>query len=259
MLTRPFVVAHRGFSARYRETSVEGWQAAVAAGADLIEADLRMTADAALVLCHDATLTRLAGRDVAVASATAAELAAIPAISPKTGAALDLATGPAVPALDSLLASVPADQGLLFDIKDETPAALARMVPALLAAGPARMTLGLHAPASVAQVRGLGWPGRILGFLRAEADEAAFWAAGGSVLRLWESAATPARVAAVTAAGHSLWVTTGEGQTGRKNGEFDATALRQLAAAGVTGFLVNDPEGAVRALSLAPSAGLRPQ
>ena len=45
----PLIIAHRGYSARYRENAPSSWQAAVAAGADLVEVDVRMTADGVLV------------------------------------------------------------------------------------------------------------------------------------------------------------------------------------------------------------------
>ena len=47
----PLIIAHRGYSARYRENAPSSWQAAVAAGVDLVEVDVRMTADGVLVCC----------------------------------------------------------------------------------------------------------------------------------------------------------------------------------------------------------------
>jgi glycerophosphoryl diester phosphodiesterase len=47
------VCAHRGASAHLPDNSIEAFQAAIDAGADAIEADLRRTADGRLVLEHD--------------------------------------------------------------------------------------------------------------------------------------------------------------------------------------------------------------
>lgn len=50
--------SHRGDSSRYPENSAEGIYSAVLLGADMIEIDIRLTADHVPVLMHDATLTR---------------------------------------------------------------------------------------------------------------------------------------------------------------------------------------------------------
>jgi glycerophosphoryl diester phosphodiesterase len=50
------VCAHRGASAHLPDNTIEAFQAAIDAGADAIEADLRRTADGRLVLEHDPLL-----------------------------------------------------------------------------------------------------------------------------------------------------------------------------------------------------------
>jgi glycerophosphoryl diester phosphodiesterase len=54
----PFVSAHRGFSAVSPENTLPALAAALAAGADIAEIDVRMTADHTLVLMHDADVAR---------------------------------------------------------------------------------------------------------------------------------------------------------------------------------------------------------
>ncbi len=39
------IIAHRGYSARFRENSPTAWREAAAAGADVVETDIRFTAD----------------------------------------------------------------------------------------------------------------------------------------------------------------------------------------------------------------------
>ena len=53
-----WVAAHRGFSEKYPENTMEAFRAAVELGVDQIETDVRITADGELVLHHDATLDR---------------------------------------------------------------------------------------------------------------------------------------------------------------------------------------------------------
>lgn len=71
------VLGHRGFSDGGVENTISGLDAALAAGADLVEMDVMQTADGKLVAMHDANLTRLAGQDVNVAELTLAEITKI--------------------------------------------------------------------------------------------------------------------------------------------------------------------------------------
>jgi glycerophosphoryl diester phosphodiesterase len=50
---RPIVVAHRGASADHPENTLVAFQGAVAAGADVVELDVRLTADNVAVILHD--------------------------------------------------------------------------------------------------------------------------------------------------------------------------------------------------------------
>lgn len=55
---RPLVIAHRGFSSIAPENTLQSFELALAAGADLVELDYRQTADGQLVVIHDADLDR---------------------------------------------------------------------------------------------------------------------------------------------------------------------------------------------------------
>ncbi len=50
---RPLIIGHRGFRARYPENTAAGVRAALAAGADGVEIDIRPTADGVWVAHHD--------------------------------------------------------------------------------------------------------------------------------------------------------------------------------------------------------------
>ena len=66
----PTVVAHRGFSAIAPENTLPAFLRAIDAGADMIELDVRLTADHRLVVIHDATLERTTNGRGAVAHQT---------------------------------------------------------------------------------------------------------------------------------------------------------------------------------------------
>ena len=53
------VCAHRGWSAKYPENSLEAFRAALELGADEIELDVRLTADGKLIVSHDDRLDRI--------------------------------------------------------------------------------------------------------------------------------------------------------------------------------------------------------
>ena len=60
--SEPRVVAHRGASAEIAEHTLAAYVAALDAGADGLECDVRLTADGHLVCVHDRTLRRVAGK-----------------------------------------------------------------------------------------------------------------------------------------------------------------------------------------------------
>jgi len=53
-----FVAAHRGWSSRYPENTMEAFRAAMDLGVDQVETDIRVTKDGELVLIHDANVDR---------------------------------------------------------------------------------------------------------------------------------------------------------------------------------------------------------
>ena len=54
----PAVVAHRGASSDHPENTLPSFQAAIEAGAQFVEADVRLTADGVPVILHDAEVSR---------------------------------------------------------------------------------------------------------------------------------------------------------------------------------------------------------
>jgi glycerophosphoryl diester phosphodiesterase len=103
------VIAHRGDPHRHRENTVPALLAGWELGADLVEIDVRRTADGHPVLLHDATLERLWGTPAAVAELTLAETHAI-----------------GLPSFDRVMAlSAAAGRGLMVDLPEADAAELA--------------------------------------------------------------------------------------------------------------------------------------
>ncbi len=74
----PFrAIAHRGDPVGCRENTLAGIRSAVEAGADLVEIDVKATADAEVVLLHDATLERLWQDPRTITAVSTADLAQI--------------------------------------------------------------------------------------------------------------------------------------------------------------------------------------
>jgi len=65
---RPIVIAHRGSSAEAPENTLSAFGLAVSSGADMIELDVRMTLDERLIVHHDRTLQRIAGKRTPVSA-----------------------------------------------------------------------------------------------------------------------------------------------------------------------------------------------
>jgi glycerophosphoryl diester phosphodiesterase len=113
-------VAHRGGAAQWPENSLTAFRNAIALGAQILELDVHLTADAEVAVIHDATLDRTTSATGPVAASTAADLARARLRGPD-GALTD----DHVPTLDEVLAlAVPAGVALLVEIK--TPGAAVR-------------------------------------------------------------------------------------------------------------------------------------
>lgn len=70
----PLLVGHRGWPAHYPENTLEGFVAAVSAGARWLECDVQLSADRVPFVCHDVSLRRTAGLDLDITATPAREL-----------------------------------------------------------------------------------------------------------------------------------------------------------------------------------------
>lgn len=109
----PLIVAHRGASYDAPENTLASIALGWAQAADLLEIDVRLTRDGAVVLLHDDTFARTGGHP---AAPQALDLAAIRRLDAGVWKAPHFA-GQRVPVLAEALAAVPADKGILIEIK----------------------------------------------------------------------------------------------------------------------------------------------
>lgn len=125
---RPLVIAHRGGARLAPENTLPAFDAALAAGADVLETDARATADGVVVLIHDHTVDRTTDGEGEVAALTYAELQALDAghgYSPDRGETFPRrGEGIRVPTLDAALAAFP-DALFAIELKPEDPAFVA--------------------------------------------------------------------------------------------------------------------------------------
>jgi glycerophosphoryl diester phosphodiesterase len=84
-VNNPLIVAHRGASTAERENTVAAFRSAARMGADMVELDVRQTADGRLIVHHDAHI-----EGVAIITMRADEL---PTYVPTLAAALDACAG----------------------------------------------------------------------------------------------------------------------------------------------------------------------
>jgi glycerophosphoryl diester phosphodiesterase len=108
-VTPPRIAAHRGGAALWPENSLAAFAGAVALGADLLEFDVHQSADAEVVVIHDATLDRTTEGTGPVGSQPASTLRRL-RLRDRTGALTD----ERLPLLDDVLALVSPTRALLL-------------------------------------------------------------------------------------------------------------------------------------------------
>jgi glycerophosphoryl diester phosphodiesterase len=139
---RPRTVGHRGASALAPENTARAFELAIEHGLDFAELDVHLSRDGQLVVIHDADLSRVAGRPVAVGELTAAELAE-----------LDVGGGQGVPRLVDVFDLTRGRLGLYVELKGaSTSAALGELVRAGAAEG-VELIGGSFLPDLVAELR----------------------------------------------------------------------------------------------------------
>lgn len=129
-------IAHRGEPIGHIENTLPAFEAAVRAGAGMVEVDVRLAADGTPVLLHDATLRRIWRRGASVSAMTVEQLAAlrgpggeyVPTLAEAarliTGAGaqimVDLPQPAAIPAAHRVLEQLGVMQSCLFAGRSQT-------------------------------------------------------------------------------------------------------------------------------------------
>jgi glycerophosphoryl diester phosphodiesterase len=107
------VIAHRGEHLHHPENTIAAFEAAVDAGADFFELDVRTTSDSKLVLMHDSTVDRMTNGKGAVISMTFDEIRKL-----EVGSKMDPRfAGTRVPTFDEALAFARGKIGVYVDSK----------------------------------------------------------------------------------------------------------------------------------------------
>lgn len=112
--SRPYLMAHRGNRALCPENTLSAFKRAIDDGADLLETDLHITRDHALVCIHDATVDRTTDGAGEVAGFTLEELRRLNAAASHP----ELPAEP-VPTLEELALALPSDVGLALELKTD--------------------------------------------------------------------------------------------------------------------------------------------
>jgi len=163
-----FVVAHRGASRRAPENTLEAFRLAVELGADAVELDVHLTSDGQLAVIHDETLERTTGRPGPVADMTMdaiREADAGATFSPAAEEHPFAGRGLTVPTLGEVLDWLPADIGLVIEVKPRSAAdAVVAAVSEHAVRSDERLTVISFDEAAIERVRELD-PGIRTGYL----------------------------------------------------------------------------------------------
>jgi glycerophosphoryl diester phosphodiesterase len=171
------VVAHRGASVEQPENAIEAFDAAIDAGADAVEFDVRMTSDGHAVVMHDPDVSRMTDGEGLVSDLTLDEIQKLRIALPSGGAAgvptleeaLECLSGRA--AADIEIKNLPGEPGFT---PDREPAVEATLDALDSLSFPGQVIVSSFNPASIAHSRRLrpDVPTGLLTKYEVDADEA---------------------------------------------------------------------------------------
>jgi glycerophosphoryl diester phosphodiesterase len=114
----PLIIAHRGDSAHVPENTLASFAAALEVGADLVEFDVQLTKDGAVIVIHDATVNRTTDGRGRVHEMTLAQVRALSAGYPSRFGAAH--RGERVPTLRETLALLKDRARVMVEIKPDS-------------------------------------------------------------------------------------------------------------------------------------------
>lgn len=134
------IIAHRGYSSRYPENTLSAIRAAVEAGADMVEIDVQLTKDGALVIMHDDSVYRTTNGSGLVKDLTLEQIRMFDAgvkFDPKFA-------GERVPTLDEALEAVQGKAMLNIEVKNAGSEASRKLMAEKLSEAIARYNYAAH-------------------------------------------------------------------------------------------------------------------
>jgi glycerophosphoryl diester phosphodiesterase len=225
----PVVVAHRGSMFEHPENTLAAFAWAREVGAEVIEIDVRTSADGKAVVMHDKRVDRTTNGRGAVHRLTLAELQA-----------LTIGRDASIPTLDAALAFAADTRArLLLDLKETEPD-VAQVAAAVSRHGlESDVIVGLNSLSAMTRLQQVHENLTTLAFAGDEETIGAFLAAGVDIVRVAPRSVTrrPRLVEKIRAAGACVWVTTGR---------LSGTRLERIMAQGIDGLISDFPQEALR-------------
>lgn len=220
-------IAHRSGPVSFPEQTVASAREAVALGADVIEIDLRETADGALAVTHDENLSRVFGIDKSIHAITGEAFRALPhRNAPECRGHLFC---------DYLEADIPK---ILVHVKEGAA------IPKIIAEAEAhdrrdRIILGVQTVEDATAARAIAPEIKLLSFAKKSLIPD-FIALGVDYVRIWEPWIEDELVALIKKSHSQLWIMSGEAEEGFPVGEPSEEGIRRILASDPDGVLIND-------------------
>jgi glycerophosphoryl diester phosphodiesterase len=231
------VGGHRGASAVAPENTAAAFEAAIAAGADFIETDLRLTRDGVPVAFHDGDLRRLTGDPRQVSELDLDELRGL---------------HPGIVAMADAIDLVGERASILLDTKLYDLAALERCIAVLgarLQTG--RIAFGVRSRDVFGVIHARLPQCPTLGLFADIGDYPELAARGGNWARLWEKDASADNIEKLQQLGLKVIIMAGQPMDGSV-GLIERDVLRALCALGPDAVMLNDPSLAIDVVAQLP-------
>ena len=238
---RLWVVAHRGGCALRPENTLSAFWHTIELGADMVEADVRLTRDGKLVLLHDDSLERTTNGQGNVKDFTLQELRQLDAGShfdPRYGAET-------IPTLEDLFRLCRSRVKILLDLKagEEYERQIVDLITAY------RMefdvVVGVRTLDALRKIKELNPAIRVLSFGYPMDVAFEILEAGAEIIRFWGNWVTPSYVEHVRTKGKAVWVMVGE-PTEEDAGRTTPEELQWYRKIGVNGVILDDPRIALQ-------------
>ena len=226
-MNKTLIIAHRSGPILYPEQTVASARHAISLGADMIEIDVRLSADGKLIISHDASAMRVFGIDKAVALMTAAEFSSL--------------RHKDAPNYSAHLLADYVDAGvfpLLVHVK--VSEAIAPLIGYLKDIDYLdKAVIGVMSPSEARDAIALTPDVRLLSFAKRE-DIPEMISLGCEYIRLWECWLSDDAVSEIKDGGAKLAIMTGEAEDGYPVGEPSEAGLARCLSYSPDAILIND-------------------